>query len=378
MGATFSLGRILGIPVSVSYTWFVVLGLVSYVLFGQLSMQLPRWDMLPLVGMAAATGLLFFVSVLAHELAHSLTATRHGIPVRGITLFMLGGVSHIAMEARRPWIEFTVALVGPALSLVLGGLLMGFAFYVAPAFLEGRLRDGVMVVAFLLGWTNLALGVFNLLPGFPLDGGRVLRAGLWGLTGNYWLATSIAVLVAQVFAVALTLLSIFLFIRTGNFLNLWPILIAGFVFYMAVSAKSAARDRRQLTGVTVGEVASADMVPADATIADAVRARLTRGGRAAVLVGVESVPAGVLHEQELRGVPRGVWGITSPMQAMVPLSSFPVVDAGEPAIEALEVLEDDDGPPCLVVVAGGRIVGIVTRSDLDDYLRGRRTLDMAH
>ncbi len=364
MSATFSLGRILGIPVGVSYTWFGVLGLVSYVVFGQLSSQLPGWDLPPRVAMAAATGLLFFVSVLAHELAHSLMATRHSIPVRGITLFLLGGVSHIARDARRPWADFIVAFVGPVMSLVLGGLLMAFAFYVAPAFLEGRLRDGVMVVAFLLGWTNLLLGVFNLLPGYPLDGGRVLRAGIWGLTGNYWLATGIAVLVGQVFAVALTLFSIFVFVRTENFLNLWPILIAGFVFFTAASAGSAARDRRRLSRVTVGEVVSADMVPADATIADAV------------LVGVERAPAGLLHLRPLRGVPRRVSAIAGPMQAMAPLSSYPAVDANEPALEALDVLENDDGPPCLVVVAGEHIVGIVTRGDLYGHLRSRRALDI--
>ena len=348
MSANFSLGRILGIPVGVSYSWFVILALVSYIVFGQLSSQFPQWGMFPLAGMAAATALLFFVSVLAHELAHSLMATRHSISVRGITLFLLGGVSHISREAKRPWTEFIVAFVGPAMSFALSGLLMGFALYVAPALLEGRLRDGVIVVALLLGWTNLALGVFNLLPGFPLDGGRVLRAGIWGLTGNYWLATGIAVLVGQLFAVALALFSVYLFLQTGNVLTLWPILIGAFVFFAAESARRTARDHRRLTGVTVGEVASAGMLPVGAAVAYAIRARL------------------------VRGVPRDA---ASPVRPMDPLSSFPSIDAGEPALEALELLDEDAGPPCLVVVDGGRVVGIVTHGDLYDCMRARRALD---
>lgn len=376
MRSTISLGRIFGIPVGVSYTWFVVLLIVSYIVFGQFSVQLPRWGAISLIGMAGATGLLFFGSILAHELAHSLMATRHSLPVRGITLFLLGGVSHITREARRPWTEFIVALVGPLISLALGGLLLLFAIFVAPLLFKGTLGDGVIVVTFLLGWTNVALGVFNMLPGFPLDGGRVLRAGIWGLTGNYWLATSVAVFFGQAFAVILVLLSVFLFLRTGGFFDLWPILVGAFLFMAASGAKAAARDRRQLSGVATGDVASLDIVPADATIADAATAYMMRGGRSAVLVGVDGIAVGVLHAQVLRRIHRDVWRVASPMQAMTPLSSFPVIDATSPATEALETLEDDEAPPCVVVTEGERIVGVVTRSDVYGYMRARRALNI--
>ena len=260
MRSSISLGSIFGIPVGVSYSWFIILALVSYVVFGQLSLQLPRWGAFPLVGMAGATGLLFFGSILAHELAHSVMATRHSLPVRGITLFLLGGVSHISREARRPWTEFIVAFVGPLLSLVIGGVMLAIAFIVAPIFLSGRLQDGVIVVTLLLGWTNLALGVFNLLPGFPLDGGRVLRAVIWGFTGNYWLATNIAALLGQTLALVIALGSIALFLRTGNIINLWPVMIGAFIFMAAASARSAMRDRRQLWDITAGQVVTEDVV----------------------------------------------------------------------------------------------------------------------
>ena len=376
MRSSISLGRILGIPVGVSYTWFIILALVSYIVFGQLSLQLPRWGAFPLVGLAGATGLLFFGSILAHELAHSVMATRHSLPVRGITLFLLGGVSHITKESRRPWTEFIVAFVGPLLSLLIGGVMLVIAFIVAPIFLSGRLQEGVIVVTLLLGWTNLALGLFNLVPGFPLDGGRVLRAAVWGLTGNYWLATSIAVLLGQAFAVALALGSVALFLRTGNLINLWPVMVGAFIFMAASSARSAARDRRQLWDVTAGQVVSSEIVAAEMTIADAVNAHLMRKGRGAVLVGVDEIPVGVLHLQALRRLPRNVWSFAIVMQAMTPLSAFPRMDAGQRASDVMEVLEEDEGPPAVVVEQDGQVTGILTRADLYAYMQLRTALNL--
>ena len=376
MNSTFSLGRIFGIPIGVSYTWFVILIIVSFLVFDQLAFQLPRWGIMPLAGMAGATGILFFGSILAHELAHSVMATRHSLPVRGITLFLLGGVSHISREARRPWTEFIVALVGPLLSLAIAAAMLGVAFFVAPAFLTGRLREGVTVVALLLGWTNLALGLFNLLPGFPLDGGRVLRAGIWGLTGNYWLATNVAVLFGQALAVLLAVGSVVLFLRTGSLINLWPILVSAFIFIAASSAKSAARDRRRLSGVTLGEVVAPDLVPAEATITEAVSLHLMRTGRSAALIGVEGVPAGVLNLQTLRRIPRDAWAIASAAQVMTPLSAFVTLDSSELAADAMEILEEEDGPPGVLVAEGDRFLGVVTRSDLYGYMRLKRALNL--
>lgn len=376
MRSTFSLGSIFGIPVGVSYTWFLILVVVSFLVFDQLTLQLPRWGTVALVGMAGATGLLFFCSILVHELAHSVMATRHSLPVRGITLFLLGGVSHISREARRPWIEFIVALVGPLMSLVVAAAMLGVAFFVAPVFLTGRLREGVTVVALLLGWTNLALAVFNLLPGFPLDGGRVLRAGIWGLTGNYWLATNVAVLFGQAFAIVLALGSVVLFLRTGSLFNLWPILVSTFIFLAATSARSAARDRRRLTGVSLGEVVATDLVPADTTIAEAVSLHLMRAGRSAVLIGVDGVPAGVLNLQTLRRIPRDAWALASAMEIMTPLSSFPSLDSAQFASDAMEILEEEDGPPGVLVAEDDRLLGVVTRSDLYAHMRLRRALNL--
>lgn len=375
MRSSISLGRVFGIPVGVSYTWFIIFLFVSYVVFGQLSLQLPRWNFVTLVGMSAVTGLLFFGSVLAHELAHSLMATRHSLPVRGITLFLLGGVSHISREARRPWSEFIIAFVGPLISLIIGCVMLAIAFVVAPIFFTGPIREGITVTALLLGWTNVALGVFNLLPGFPLDGGRVLRAGIWGLTGNYWLATTVAIVCGQVFAALLTVGSIVLFLRTGSIINLWPILVSAFIFMAASSARAAVRDRRRLANVTVGEAATQDVVPGEATVDDVFSRPGAPGERTVVLVSSFGVPVGVLHLRALRRIPRNAWHIVTARQAMLPMDLFPTLDAGQPAFEALDLFEEDDAPPVVLATQDGDVVGALTRASLYLTMRPRQALN---
>ena len=376
MRSSISLGRIFGISVGVSYSWFIILVIVSYIVYGQLSLELPRWGTGPLVGLAGATGILFFGSILAHELAHSLVATRSGVPVRGITLFLLGGVSHISREARRPWGEFIIAVVGPLLSLAIGGIMLAVALYAAPVLPRGPLRDGLIVVSFLIGWTNLALGVFNLLPGYPLDGGRVLRAAIWGLTGNYWLSTTIAIFLGQALAVVMSLGSVVFFLRTGNLLHLWPILVGAFIFLAASSAKSTARDRRQLRGVSAGEVVSTEAVHGTLTIAEAVNLHLLRSGRSAVVVELEGIKVGLLDLRTVRRLPRDIWGLATAFQAMTPLSSLPAIDAASDAWEAMEVLEGDEAPPAVVVTRDGLAEGVITRGDLFAYMQVRRALDL--
>lgn len=376
MRSSISLGRIFGISVGVSYSWFIILAIVSYIVYGQLSLELPRWGTGPLVGLAGATGILFFGSILAHELAHSLVATRSGVPVRGITLFLLGGVSHISREARRPWGEFIIAVVGPLLSLAIGGIMLAVALYAAPVLPRGPLRDGLIVVSFLIGWTNLALGVFNLLPGYPLDGGRVLRAGIWGLTGNYWLSTTIAIFLGQALAVVMSLASVAFFLRAGNLLHLWPILVGAFIFLAASSAKSTARDRRQLRGVSAGEVVSTEAVHGTLTIAEAVNLHLLRSGRNAVLVELEGIKVGLLGLRTVRRLPRDIWGVATAFQAMTPLSSLPSIDAASDAWEAMEMLEEDEALPAVVVTRDGLAEGVITRGDLLAYMQVRRALDL--
>ena len=221
------MGRVFGIPIEVNVSWILVFLLLTYLLAGQFDDSRLRWSTTQRWSVAMITVVLFFLSVLAHELSHSVMALSKGIPVRGITLFIFGGVSRLDREPNRPLTEFVVALVGPLISIVLA-VILGFAWY-----LLGRGDSAVEVVLLLLAWTNLSLGVFNLVPGYPLDGGRLLRAGIWGLTGNHHKATQIAAGMGQAVGGAMVLGGVLLAVFSEPVDGVWLGLVGMFLFSMA-------------------------------------------------------------------------------------------------------------------------------------------------
>ena len=225
MGSSIRLGRVLGIPISINYSWILAFLLFTFLLGSQFGETYPRWSSLQQWGIAAITTVLFFLSVLAHELSHSVVAVRMGIPVRGITLFIFGGVSQLAQEARRPLTEFLVAVVGPLSSVVLS-----LGFYGINQLVRG-FSDSLGAISFMLFTINLSLAAFNMLPGFPLDGGRVLRSVVWGISGSYWRGTLVAARAGQ--GVGGLLMAgglVWLLIGTDNrFQGLWMALIGGFL-----------------------------------------------------------------------------------------------------------------------------------------------------
>jgi len=227
MGASLRLGRVFGIPIEVNISWILVFLLLTYLLAGQFDDSHQRWSSTQRWSVAMITVVLLFLSVLAHELSHSVMALSKGIPVRGITLFIFGGVSRLDREPERPLTEFVVALVGPLLSLVLA-VILGVAWY-----LMGRGDSAVGAVLYLLAWTNLSLGVFNLVPGYPLDGGRLLRAGIWGLTGNNHKATQIAAGMGQVVGSAMVMGGVLLAVFSEPVDGVWLGLVGIFLFSMA-------------------------------------------------------------------------------------------------------------------------------------------------
>lgn len=239
MQSTIHLWRFFGIPVGINASWFLVIFLITFLLQNQFHLEFPRWNAGQTWILAGITGLLFFGSVLAHELAHSIVATVRGIPVHGITLFVFGGISSMAQEARRPWVEFLIAVAGPLLSIALGGVLIGVAY------LSFSWSNPVYIVTLTVGWANVALGLFNLMPGFPLDGGRVLLAIIWGITGDYRLAVRIVTRIGQGLAVLFIVGSIFWFLKSGDILHLWMLLIGLFLFSAASTARSDIQNHRR-------------------------------------------------------------------------------------------------------------------------------------
>ena len=189
-----------------------------------------RWSTAEQWLVAGVIVILFFISVLIHELSHSVTALKKGIPVQGITLFIFGGVSKLEREPHRPMIEFLVAVVGPLTSILLAGILGGLWFLI------GHGNSSPEVVLLLLAWTNLTLGLFNLLPGYPLDGGRILRAAIWAITGSQRKATKIAARAGQVVAGLLTAGGVFLAIFVEPINGLWMVFVGVFLFMIAGSS----------------------------------------------------------------------------------------------------------------------------------------------
>jgi len=221
------LGRVFGIPIEIDISWVLVFLLLTYLLAGQFDDARLRWPAAQRWTVAMITVVLFFLSVLAHELSHSVMALSKGIPVRGITLFIFGGVSRLDREPQRPITEFMVAVVGPLLSIVLA------VIFGAVWFLLGRGDSPVEVVLLLLVWTNLSLGVFNLVPGYPLDGGRLLRAGIWGITGNHRKATRIAAGMGQAVGVAMVIGGVSLAVFLEPVDGVWLGIVGMFLFSMA-------------------------------------------------------------------------------------------------------------------------------------------------
>ena len=230
MGASLRIGRLFGIPIEVNASWVIIFLLLTYLLSQQFEDVGLGWSAVQRWLVAVLMVVLFFLSVLAHELSHSVLARRRGIPVRGITLFIFGGVSRLARQPERPMTEFAVAVVGPLTSLGLAAVSGALWYWL-------DLGDSTLgVVLFLLAWSNLCLGVFNILPGFPLDGGRVLRAAIWALTGDYSKATRVATRAGQVIGCLTVAGGLTLAVLVDLFDGLWIALIGGFLFSVATAS----------------------------------------------------------------------------------------------------------------------------------------------
>jgi len=252
MGTSIRVGKILGTPIGIHYSWIFVFLLFVFLMFRQFT-AFPT-DSVPVLQrwlIAILTTVLFFVSVLAHELSHSVVAVRKGIPVTGITLFIFGGVSHLADEARQPLTEFVVAIVGPLTSIVLGLLLLALWD------LTRGLSDSLGFVLVNLALINLSLGIFNMLPGLPLDGGRILRSVLWGITGSYWRATQIAARVGQFIGGTMVAVGIG-FVFQGQIQMIWTSLIGVFLIIVATMSYRQERTREALRAYYVSDAMTTD------------------------------------------------------------------------------------------------------------------------
>jgi Zn-dependent protease/CBS domain-containing protein len=359
-----SLGRIFGISIGLDYSWFLIFVLFTWALASSYyPIAYPTWSRAEYWIMGAVTALMLFICVLLHELGHSVVAIRYQIPVRSITLFIFGGVSRIEGESHSAAAEFWIAIAGPIVS---GALAAVFALLRLAVAAVGPL----VALTTYLAYINGALAIFNLIPGFPLDGGRVLRAVLWSSTHSLRKATLTAATVGRFIG--------FLFIfwgvaqifggQLGN--GLW----IAFIGWFLENAASAQVQQQVVGSLLAGHTASEAMNPhyvstsAATPLQDLVDRHILGGGSRAVMVKEDGEPVGLVTVHQIAAVPRGRWSTSTVAEVMTPIASVKRIKPTTGLWEAMTEM-DHDGVNQLPVTDDGQILGMLTRGDVISYLR---------
>lgn len=368
---SLSLGRVFGVEVRIDASWILIALLFGWSFYVQFDFQFEDLDPVANVLLATGSVIIFFGSVLLHELSHSVMARRLGIPVESITLFLFGGVTKTRMEASKPRDEFLVAIVGPLTSLLIAGLL-----WVTVLLTEEVLAGPVHFALGYMGWLNLALGVFNLAPGFPLDGGRVLRSILWKTSGSLTKATRRAASAGKAIAAVLIGIGI-LFVFSGDLGGLWMAAIGWFLFQAAAVADQDIVLRQLLKEVRARDLMSPELVtiPSETTIREAVEDYFLRYDHSAFPV-VDLDRPGLLTLKAVREIPSEQWDIRQAWSAMARLEETCTVGAETTMDVVMERLREE-GQDRVLVVEDGRVLGIITPRDIMRWVRRSEELGLA-
>jgi Zn-dependent protease/CBS domain-containing protein len=358
------LGRILGIPIGLDYSWFLIFGLLTWMLAGSYyPAEFKNWPPLLYWFMGATTAIMLFASVLLHELGHSVVALRFKVPVRSITIFIFGGVAELGGEPPSAKAEFLIAIAGPIVSLSLGALCS-----VAQPVVAGI--QPLWGLVKYLAYINFALALFNLIPGFPLDGGRVFRAFVWSITKNMRQATMVAANVGRFFGFFFIFVGVWRMF-SGNFGGgLWIAFIGWFLDNAASAQVHQVMFQGLLAGHTVSQAMSSHCatVSADLTLQQLVDDHILGGGQRCFLVtrGAETVGMITLHR--IKEVPRPDWATTSAARVMLPLEQLKRTGPDTPLWTALEQM-DRDGVNQLPVTRDNHVVGMLSREGVITFLR---------
>jgi Zn-dependent protease/predicted transcriptional regulator len=370
-GTSWRVARIAGIEVRIDSSWTVIALLVTYSLYLRFSFLYGSLSTAGAVGIAILGAVLFFGSVLTHELAHALVSQARGIRVQDITLFLFGGATRARVESRGPGDEFLIAVVGPLTSAILAalfGIVAGFGRDVLSRPLVGTLG--------YLAWTNLLLAGFNLLPGFPLDGGRLLRSAIWKATGSLGRATRVASVAGQAVGWLLVAAGVG-FLLAGDLAGgIWFAFIGWFLVQAARSSYQELQLREMLRGVEAEDVMAGDLlrIPPDLSLQDAVDDYFMRYDHGAFPVDERGRTIGLLTLRGVRRVPREQWSTRRVRDHMVPVGDQVVVAPDARMDGVLGKLQDGEAGRVLVV-QDGEVVGIITPSDLTRWLRRWRAFD---
>jgi Zn-dependent protease/CBS domain-containing protein len=363
------LGRVFGIQIGLHYSWFIIAFLIFFSLSAQFHASNPQWGDALILALAAVTGILFFISLLLHELSHSVMAKSRGLPVREITLFALGGVSQMEKSATSAKTEFWMAFVGPLTSTCIGLVCLGLRA------LAGTSSHPVTVVVSWLGYINLALAAFNMIPGYPLDGGRILRAIIWWKTGDVDRATRMASRVGQAVAVLFIATGILEYFGGAGIGGLWIAFIGWFLLQAAGESYVEVGLQRALQGILVGDVMTRDCPTVDGSLSVQyfVEEELLRTGRRCFVVLENGRVAGLVTLQEVKQIDRGRWPNMTLHDIMRPVEDLRTVAPETPVTAALEMMSRSDLNQ-LPVVENGRLAGVLSRAHLLSFLQTRTEL----
>lgn len=376
MKAHIKLGRIFGVAVGLHYSWIIIALLVTLSLRSQFAVDHPNWDVSTIWAIAIITGLLFFVSILLHELSHAAVAKLRGIPVRAITLFALGGVAQIEKDAADAKSEFWMGIIGPITSIAIGLVCLVLASLLGWNFpTESNTPPAAMFM--WLGYINIALAIFNLIPGFPLDGGRVLRAVIWWVTGDANRSTRIAAGVGQLVALGFIMMGIWRFFSGAGFGGLWIAFIGWFLLEAARASGAQVEITERLTGVKVGDVMAQQfpVVDANSNLQTFVQDHLLPTGHRCFVVLEQGTPAGIITPHEVKAIDRARWPYTTVGDVMRSLESLRTMSPERPVAEALEMMGREDVNQ-MPVVQEGKLTGIISRGHILRVLQTRAELDI--
>jgi Zn-dependent protease/predicted transcriptional regulator len=368
----FRLGSVIGFDIRIDFSWFIIFFLILWSFtMAVFPAQLPGLSSNVYLAMGLSGALLFFISLLLHELSHSVVARAKGIPVEGITLFLFGGVAQTKSEARSAGDEFQIAFVGPLMSFALGAL-----FFVAAGVARAAgIHPSVVEVSRYLGLLNIVLATFNLLPGFPLDGGRVLRAIVWKVTGDITRATQIASAAGQLLGFLLVLFGLWQVFTTNLMSGLWLVLIGWFLRNAALGAYRQHLTQEALVDATARETMTAapETVSPDITLDELANQHFLRRRFVAFPVADGDVPLGIVTLNQLKEVPREDWPHRTARDVMTPAAEPIVVRPDEPLVNVVEKLRESPVRR-LLVVRDGHLEGIITASDIAGWVGKTRLL----
>ena len=376
MRGSFQIGKVFGIGIRIDYTWFVILALVILSLGGNYfpeqysswSDRYPVWSPALYWLMGIITALILFGSVLAHELAHSLVSKASGVPVESITLFILGGVARLSDEPKSSGSEFWMALAGPATSIGIGSVF--WALYAA----AGSGASPLAALAKAVMYANFAVAVFNLIPGFPLDGGRIFRSIVWKITGNLRKATRVASTLGTIIAYALIFLGVRIALSGDPFSGIWIAFIGWFLRKAASSSYHQLAAREMLRGVKVREVMIDDcpQLPGGLTVRDLVDEYALWNVNRCFPVVDDGHVRGIIAPQNIREVPRNRWETTRVREAMTPFDELKTIHPDDEVYDALKQMAEENVNE-FPVVEDGQFIGAITRDNVMAFISVRRT-----